>query len=431
MRILLTTFGTRGDLNPYLAIASGLASRGHEPVVATHEYWRTAVESEGFAFRPVRPDAHPEDRELFARAMHPRWGPAVVLREMVLPALRESHADTLAASSGTDAILSHPLSLASPIVAAERGLPWISTVLAPLSFFSRHDFPVLGPLPRAKQLYGIPGVPSLLTRTMRAVTRSWTRPVRELRAELGLPPGGDPLQEGQHSPLRTLALFSRLLADPQPDWPESARVTGFAFRDAASHDDPDARRLEAFLSTGPPPVVFTLGSSAVNVAGRFYDESLAAARRLGRRAVLLVGDEAGNRLSLPLDDDAIAIPRAPHRALFPRAAAVVHHGGIGTLAEGLRAGRPMLVVPWSHDQPDNARRAARLGVARVLSSTRYRADRAAAALEELLDDPACADRAAEVSRIVRTEDGVSAACDEIETAVGGGWRAGSRTSPVE
>ena len=419
MRILLTTFGTRGDLNPYLAIAGGLVSRGHEPVVATHEYWRAAVESEGLAFRPVRPDAHPEDRELFARAMHPRWGPAVVMREMVLPALRESHADTLAAADGADAIVSHPLSLSAPLVAAERGLPWISTVLAPLSFFSRHDFPVLGPLPRAWRLYGIPGVPSLLIRIMRAVTRSWTRPVRELRAELGLPPGRDPLQEGQHSPLRTLALFSRVLADPQPDWPDSARVTGFAFHDAPSEEHPDAHRLESFLAAGPPPVVFTLGSSAVNVAGRFYDESLAAARRLGRRAVLLVGDEAGNRLTEPLGDDAIAIARAPHRALFPRAAALVHHGGIGTLAEGLLAGRPMLVVPWSHDQPDNAHRAARLGVARVLSSNRYRADRAAAALEELLDDSACAARAAEISRLVRAEDGVSAACEEIETAVGG------------
>ncbi|HET9332309.1 MAG TPA: glycosyltransferase [Gemmatimonadota bacterium] len=419
MRILLTTFGTRGDLNPYLAIAGGLAARGHEPVVATHEYWRADVESEGLAFRPVRPDAHPEDKELFARAMHPRWGPAVVLREMVLPALRESHADTFAAASDADAIVSHPLSLAAPIVAAERGLPWISTVLAPLSFFSRHDFPVLGPLPHAWRLYGIPGVVSLVVRTMRSVTRSWTRPVRQLREELGLPPGGDPLQEGQHSPLRTLALFSRVLADPQPDWPKSTRVTGFAFRDAPSEDEPDARRLEAFLVAGPPPVVFTLGSSAVNVAGRFYDESLAAARRLGRRAVLLVGDEGVNRISPSLHDDAIAIARAPHRALFPRAAAIVHHGGIGTLAEGLRSGRPMLVVPWSHDQPDNARRAARLGVARVLSSGRYRAARAAAALEELLDDPVCAARAGEVSRIVREEDGVSAACEEIATAVRG------------
>ena len=232
-----------------------------------------------------------------------------------------------------------------------------------------------------------------------------------------MPPGGDPLNEGQHSPLLTLALFSRVLAEPRPDWPRSARVTGFPFLDSPAVSDAEAATLEAFLASGPAPIVFTLGSSAVNLAGSFYVESLSAARGLGRRAVLLVGDDAGNRPGAPLGDDAIAVARAPHNTLFPRAAAVVHHGGIGTLAQALRAGRPMLVVPWSHDQPDNAHRAARLGVARVLSSGRYRADRAAGALRRLLDDPACVARAAQIGETVRSEDGVMAACDAIEEAV--------------
>lgn len=416
MRVLITTFGTRGDLDPYLAIGRGLAARGHEPVVATHEYWRAAIEDAGLAFRPVRPDTQPEDKQLFARAMHPRWGSKVVLREIVLPNLRESHADTLAAARDADVVVSHPLTFAAPIVAAQRGLPWISTVLAPLSFFSRHDFPALPPLPGAERLYGLPGVTALLVRLMRATTRSWTRPVRDLRSELGLPPGGDPLYEGQHSPLLTLALFSRVLAEPQPDWPPSTRVTGFPFLDSAAANDAEAATLEDFLASGPAPIVFTLGSSAVNVAGSFYADSLAAARRLGRRAVLLVGDEAGNLPGAPLDDDAIAVARAPHHALFPRAAAIVHHGGIGTLAQALRAGRPMLVVPWSHDQPDNALRAERLGVARVLPCGRYRADRAARALRELLDDPACVARAARIGETVRSDDGVASACEAIEEA---------------
>jgi UDP:flavonoid glycosyltransferase YjiC (YdhE family) len=254
-----------------------------------------------------------------------------------------------------------------------------------------------------------------LFRFFRAMTRSWTAPVHELRSGRALPPGGEPLYEGQHSPLLTLALFSRVLAAPRPDWPPSTRLTGFLFHDSAGGEALDAE-LEAFLESGPPPVVFTLGTSAVAVAGSFYEESLAAARRLGMRAVLMVGGDSANLPRVPLGADAIAIERAPHAALFPLAAAIVHHGGIGTLGQALRAGKPMLVVPWSHDQPDNARRAQCLGVAAVLSPRRYHADRAARAIEELLLDPAFAARAAEIGAIIRSEDGVGAACEAIEDA---------------
>lgn len=418
MRVLITTFGSLGDLNPSLALARGLARRGHEPILATHAYYREMVEAEGFELRPVRPDADPENRELFARAMRPRRGSEVVLREIVLPYLRESYEDTAEAARDADAIVTHPLTFAGPIVAEEQGLPWVSTVLAPLSFFSRSDFPIVPPMPRAWRLYGIPGMTSLLIRFFRAITRPWTRPVRELRAERGLPPGGDPLYEGQHSPLLTLGLFSRVLAEPQPDWPPSARLTGFLFRDPPPvAGDPEESRLAEFLAAGPPPVVFTLGSSAVAVAGSFYEESLAAARRLGMRSVLLLGSDPRNRPAGPSGDDAIALERAPYHRLFPSAAATVHHGGIGTLAEALRAGRPMLVVPHAHDQPDNAHRTARLGVARVLAPRRYRAAAVEDALRALLEDPAIAAHATAVGEIVRAEDGVRGACSGIEEAV--------------
>lgn len=415
MRILITTFGTLGDLEPYLALGQGLAERGHEAAIATHEFYRGRVEDAGLRFHPVRPDAHPEDRDAFARAMSPRMGSKYVLRELVIPHLLDSWEDTAEAAGDADMIVTHPLTFAGPIVAEEAGLPWVSTVLAPLSFFSRHDFPVVPPFPNAWRLYGVPGVPRILTRLFRAITRSWTAPIRELRSSRRLPPAGDPLYEGQHSPLLTLALFSRVLAAPQPDWPARTTVTGFLFRDGAGASGLEAG-LEAFLSAGPPPIVFTLGSSAVAVAGSFYEESLRAARSLGMRAVLMVGDDPRNLPESALGSDAVAIERAPHAALFPRAAAIVHHGGIGTLGQALRAGRPMLVVPWSHDQPDNARRALRLGVAAILSPRRYRAGRAARELRLLLDDPELAARTAAVGTTVGKEDGVRAACEAIEQA---------------
>lgn len=416
MRVVLTTFGTSGDLNPYLALAAGLAGCGHTPVIATHEHYRPEVESRGVAFRAVRPDARPEDEALFRRAMDLRRGPEVIIREIVMPVLRESWADTAAALDGADLAVSHPLTFTTPIVAAERSIPWVSTVLAPLSFFSRTDPPVPPPAPWLKRLDGVPGLAALMGKVARAMTSPWVEPVRRLREERGLPPAGHPLFDGQHSPLAVLALFSRVMGPPQPDWPPRTVVTGYLFRDDAGPADGEDERLAAFMEAGPPPIVFTLGTSAVAVAGRFYEESLAAARRVGVRAVLLVGRGAGTGPA-DLGDDAIVVDYAPHAALFPRAAAIVHHGGAGTLGQALRAGRPMVIVPHAHDQPDNAWRAARLGVARVVPARRYRAARVAEALNRVMRG-ATVERVAEVSRIVRSEDGVAAACDAIEAAAG-------------
>jgi UDP:flavonoid glycosyltransferase YjiC (YdhE family) len=203
------------------------------------------------------------------------------------------------------------------------------------------------------------------------------------------------------------------MGEPQPDWPENVRITGFVF-----YNGPDvlAPELEAFLDAGPPPVVFTLGTSAVAAAGRFYEESVGAVRRLGVRAVLLTGGFEQNRPSGELPPGVMLVDRAPHQLLFPRAAAVVHQGGAGTLAQALRAGKPMLVVPHAHDQPDNAARVVRLGVARRVLPRQYRGPRVAKALERLLADPTFAARAAEVAAVVQGEGGAAAAAAAIQHA---------------
>jgi UDP:flavonoid glycosyltransferase YjiC (YdhE family) len=159
--------------------------------------------------------------------------------------------------------------------------------------------------------------------------------------------------------------------------------------------------------------VFTLGSSAVGVPGGFYDESVAAARALRRRALLMVRSDIGSATSRPLPEGVMAVDYAPHEAIFPRAAAIVHHGGVGTLGQALRAGRPMLVVPHAHDQPDNGLRVARLGVARVIDARQYRASAVVRALDALLTNPRYQTRASETAAIVRSERGAEAAVDAI------------------
>jgi len=409
-RIVLACWGSYGDLFPYLAIASELRARGHDVVLCTCPYYQDIVDREGFAFRPLRPDVRPDDTALLARIMDPQRGSEVIIRELIVASLRQSYGDISAAADGADLLLSHPITFAAPLVAEGRGLPWVASVLAPLSFFSLSDFPAL---PNAPQIVGVtravPWAARALMALARRITRPWMAPVVALRAELGLPPAGDPLYEGQFSPHGNLALFSRVIGEVQPDWPARTTVTGFPFHNRAIAMPAE---LAAFLDSGEPPIVFTLGSAAVNAAGRFFEESARAAAALGRRAVLLVGQTPSNRPAA-LPPAVLAVESAPHDQLFPRAAVVVHQGGVGTTGQALRSGRPELVVPFAHDQPDNAFRVQQLGAARVLYPKRYTADRVAAELRTLLDDGRYAVAAAEVGRRVQAEHGAATAADVI------------------
>lgn len=413
---MLVTAGSFGDLFPTLGLAAGLRARGHHPVVATSPHYRARVEADGLEFRAVRPDIDPSDPTVLKRVMDPVRGSEYVIREFAMPYLRQSYEDIVAASTGADLIVTHPITFAAPMAAEHERIPWISTVLAPLSFFSLHDFPVLPPLPGLVEwARRRPWVVRAFFGLARRMTRAWTAPARALRRELGLPHRGDALYEGQFSSSGTLALFSTVIGHPQADWPPNVSVTGFVFYGDSS---PMPAELAAFLDQGEPPIVFTLGSSAVGAspARVFYEESARAVAALGRRGVLLIGKDPANRPS-NLPNGVIAAEYAPHAALFARASAIVHHGGVGTTAQALRAGHPMLVVPHAHDQPDNAFRTQNLGVARVLYPKQYQAPQVAGHLRALLEEPPYRERAADTGRVVRTEDGVSAACDAIERSV--------------
>jgi len=417
-KIVLTTFGSLGDLHPFIALGIELKRRGHRPVIATHEPYREKIEGEGIAFAPVRPDlAAAEERPEFMRkVMDLRRGPEFVVREIVMPNLRASYEDILAAAEGADLLVTHTLTFVSPVIAEKMGIPWAAVALSPLVFFSALDPSVLAPMPHLNRLRVLgPGVYAALLRAGQKSVRSWSEPVRELRRELGLrKPAADPLFTGQFSPHLNLALFSHVFGEPQKDWPAKTVICGFAFHDRQGAGSGLPEELESYLSEGEPPIVFTLGSAAVMDAGLFFVESAKAAASLGRRAVLLIGRDPRNRLnSLPAGVQAFEY--APFSELFPRAAVNVHQGGVGTTGQALRAGKPMLVMPYSHDQPDNAYRIQRLGVGRAIPRVKYNAKSAAREINRLLTDRSCAERAAEVGREVRKEDGAATACDALES----------------
>jgi rhamnosyltransferase subunit B len=393
-----------------VAVALELQRRGHVPVVATSEFYREKITSTGVAFHAIRPNLTPDDKGLLRAVMDERGGPEHVIRRLMMPAVREMYADLMDAVRGADLLLSAELVFAADSVAEVARLPWVVATLAPLSFMSRYDPPILIQAPWLTRIaaFSKPLYASLVRLSQWGI-RHWTEPVRQMRRELGLPPRPAGIFGPREKAKAIVAMFSPLVGRPQPDWPPNARVTGFAFYD---RHEPMPAALQAFLDAGDPPIVFTLGSAAVFDPGEFYRDSAAAARSIGRRAVLLVGPEPP---SAPASDDQIAVaPYAPFSELFPLAAALVHQAGIGTTAQALRAGKPMLIVPFSHDQPDNASRMVRLGVARVIGRRQYSAATAAEVLRGLLDDPSFSARAAAAAAQIQHENGAARAADVIE-----------------
>lgn len=415
-RIVLTSHGSLGDLHPYVAIALGLKARGHEVILATGECYRKKIEALGFGFRPVRPDSNwVSDPDVMRRITHPRWGLVRVLTEVMLPVLRETYDDLLAATEGADLLVAMQANYTGRLVAEKKGIPWASAIHMPIGFLSPYDpppFPLIPSLSKPLRWLG-PAFCKPVIGLAKWASRMLARPVHRLREELGLPRDTvNPLSDG-HAPLLHLALFSKWIADKQPDWPPQTIVTGLPWYD--QHGDrgvPD--ELLRFLANGPPPIVFTLGSAISEGAGalEFFETSVAAAKLLGARAILIVNDPRNRPPVLP--EGVAAFDYAPFSELFPRAAVIVHHGGIGTTGLAMRSGRPMLVMPVAWDQPDNAARAARLGIARVVPRHRYTPARVAAELRALLDNPVYSERALRVGDLVRQEDGVRVACDAVE-----------------
>ena len=417
--IVFTTWGSLGDLHPYLALGVELKRRGYAVRVATLAAWQGHVERAGLEFAPIRPNVPPGDgeaRELVRRILDARGGPAFMFTQVFAPHMREMYEDTRAAADGADLLVTHQVPPTGPIVAQQSGIAWVSGMLLPLGFLSAYDPPTP---PQAPAVRRIAALHPVVARTILSLARlsmaSWVRPVYRLREELGMPRGAHPLLEGQHSPACVLALFSSVFAQKQPDYPPQAIVTGFPFYDAADAVAPDPELLR-FLDAGEPPLVFTLGSSAVWIAEDFYDTAIAVASRLGRRALLLAGDSTP-RLREKAPPSVGVFDYAPHSLVMPRASVTIHQGGIGTTGQALRAGRPMLVVPYGQDQPDNARRCVALGVGRTIPRHRYDAERLERELSALLSDPACATRAAVVGAAIRKERGTETACDAIEALI--------------
>jgi UDP:flavonoid glycosyltransferase YjiC (YdhE family) len=412
--IVFATTGSLGDLVPFLLVGNALQQQGHKVSIATTRKHRANVQAAGLAFHHMRPD--PWDTPDFsARFMDRRKGAEFVFKDYLCPAIEDSYEDLKSATDAADLLVSQSLALAAPLVAGTTGIPWISAVFQPFTLFSAHDPPAL-PVPllnrpaRLAQHYNL-----YMLEQMKAYTSRWTRPYDTLRKKLGLPGPHYPIYEGQHSPRRVLAMFSPVFGKPQPDWPAETVQTGAIDTRLPHESSSFSEELQYFLEHGEAPLIFTLGASSGEHAGDFYQQSIRAAEALGKRALFITGnDEQAEQLRKQLPRSGFAIGYMPYEEIFSHGLAIIHAGGMGATVTAMKAGKPQLFAPYAHDQHDNARRAARHGLGRILPRHKYKDHRIVKNLRRLLQSPVIEQKVSTVAGQVRQEDGVNNTCTHIQ-----------------
>lgn len=417
-RILITCFGSYGDLFPYIALGKALQERKHEVTLGTTEIFRQKVEAEGLRFHHIRCGLDryttPELlRDFLQRVFDPVKGGEFFVREMMQD-IGATYQDTHEAVRQSDFVISNPFALTTPLVCRDLNITWLSTILAPMFFMSVYDPPIQSAAPWLRSVnHWSPALYRGLFGLIKKVAQSWTKPLYAFCEAQRIPaPNANPLFEGQYSPHGTLAMFPYCLATPQPDWPVNTRITGFPLFSSEEAETHTLSKLDTFLQSGEPPLVFALGSSAVHIAPEFFRTSALIAKKLNRRAVLVAGPlDAG----IEETEGIFVVKYVAYSRLFRHASVIIHQGGIGTLAQAICAEKPMLIVPFGFDQFDNAERLTKLGVAETIKRKNYTTDTASALVERLATVETYKQRAREIGTSINKEDGIENACMIIDS----------------
>ena len=415
MRIVLASVGSRGDVHPYLALGLALQARGHEVCLVCNNDARDEVMAAGLAH------ASAGEAIDFAAAMdspnlwHPIKGLGVFWKHMLAPAIVPTfrQIERLAAA-GPCVVVASPSMMGARFARDALGVPLISAYTAPSLMRSTQ-----APLTMAH--WRLPaGTPGPLVRlAWQKLDQHKLQPMagatlQRLAHELGCaaPPAGVSLfGDWMHSPDGGVTLFPEWFAPARPGWPTPLRFGGFPLYggDALA---PLTAEVEAFLQQGPPPIVFMPGS-AMRHAGSFFAAAVAASRQLGLRALLLTPHRAQLPTALPAG--VMHADYLPFARLLPRAAALVHHGGIGSCAQALQAGVPQLIMPMAHDQFDNAACVLRLGLGLELRPKHFDLAHLVPALRALLKLPAAP---LQTARARLAGSAMPGLCEQIEQLAG-------------
>ncbi|MFM7251391.1 MAG: glycosyltransferase [Planctomycetaceae bacterium] len=420
LHVVLVALGSSGDVHPFIGLGRELRLRGHAVTLAAAGWFRDIVERAGLAFVDPCPEidfvTEIDDPALWRPLRGTRLVLDVFARPLLEPVWRlvtESLAADRAAGRRT-VVAASSLAFGARVARETHRFPLVTVHLSPVLVRGGEPGPRLpgllvhrGPAWFRALQWGL--ADRLLVD--RAIGR-WLFP---FRARFGLAPVQGIFRDWMHSPDRVLGLFPEWMASPGAELPAVMRLTGFPLysEEGVSDASPEVTR---FLAEGTPPILFTPGSANVH-GGAFFAAAADACRRLGRRGLLLTRFPAQIPAALP--PGVRHADFVPFRWLAPRSAALVHHGGVGTLAQGLAAGVPQVVMPMGFDQFDNAARLVRLGVGAEVPRRAFRGPRLAATLGALLDDAGVEARCGAVAERVRGADGIAAAAAEVEAIAGG------------
>ena len=417
--VLIHTFGSRGDVQPYVALGAALQKRGVDVTITTAQGFDDLIEGAGLTSRPCSVDIKalidsPEIRE----AMRSFRGKIRAFK------LRKTEFDrqfdeqmAIARDVRPDLMIVHPKGLAAVPIGEKLGIPVIPTTLQPAFFEPTGAFPHfllpfgdLGPTVNrlSHRMFN-----ALVRWGQRQALKTWA-PKALGKPASAVPPFSDGFDPAGRPVPRLFGYSGHIVPKPD-DWPATDHVTGYWF----TEPDPAWRPpedLAAFLEAGPPPVYVGFGSMPVDDPAAMTRAVIEALKTAGARGILATG--WGGLAAGDVPDSIHVLKSAPHDWLFPRCAAVVHHGGAGTTHEGLRWGRPSLVCPFIVDQPFWGRRLARLGVGPdPLPLKKLDAGRLAAAISQTLD-PAMAARAEALGHKIRAEDGAARAAALVAEFLG-------------
>lgn len=412
---VVVTIGSAGDIHPLLHIARALQGFGRSVTFVTHIHHADLVQRAGLPFIGIGSEA-----DYLRLVANPNlWDP-----KKAFAALMANYRELLdqidqairsVRVHGPVIALAHPFAVPAAAISRERGsiTAIVAMYLAPSNMRSCHDPLTIGPT-------AVPAwVPMSWRRALwRFVEKGWIDPaavshINAAREPHRLPPVRSLLTHIADAPDLSVTLFPPWFAPAVPDWPRPLIEGDFPLFDAAAKDGFSAE-LSAFLAAGDKPVVFTPGTANIHAAD-FFARALAAVDSLGRRAIFLTRERAQVPAQLP--PSVLWQPYVPLSALLPRAAALVHHGGIGTTAEALRAGIPQLVTPFAWDQFDNGARVTALGAGVVMPAARLRPRKLARRLEALLTSDAVGARCAHLAARFTAAHDPAALCREIERLV--------------